>query len=164
LQSFVDPVDGQPVVEQIYRREELYDGPHFERAPDLNVVMRDYSYITQARREFAQSELIRPSENMSGFHRRQGIFVMKGRHVKTAALPPADIVQVTPTILYDLGLPLADDMDGQPMLDLFSESYVNQNAVQYIPALSTTATAHQLTADQQNSLHKQLESLGYLHK
>jgi hypothetical protein len=89
---------------------------------------------------------------------------MKGKHVKTAVLPPADIVQVTPSILYDFGLPLADDMDGRPMLDIYSETYVNQNAVQYTPALSNTAADHQLTAEQQNTLHKQLEALGYLHK
>jgi predicted AlkP superfamily phosphohydrolase/phosphomutase len=164
LKTFTDPADGQPVVDHIYRREELYDGPHFDRAPDINVVMRDYGYITQARREFAQDEVIRPSGNMSGFHRREGIFVMKGKQVKTAVLPPADIIQVTPTILYDFGLPLADDMDGQPMLDLFSENYVKQNAVQYTPAINATAAEHELTAEQQNALHKQLESLGYLHK
>jgi hypothetical protein len=101
---------------------------------------------------------------MSGFHRREGIFVMKGKQVKRAILPAADIIQVTPTILYDFGLPLADDMDGEPMLDIFSESYVNQNAVQYTPAINSAATERQLTAEQQNALHKQLESLGYLHK
>jgi hypothetical protein len=55
-------------------------------------------------------------------------------------------------------------MDGQPMLDLFSENYVKQNAVQYTPAINATAAEHELTAEQQNALHKQLESLGYLHK
>jgi hypothetical protein len=55
-------------------------------------------------------------------------------------------------------------MDGRPMLDIYSETYVNQNAVQYTPALSNTAADHQLTAEQQNTLHKQLEALGYLHK
>jgi predicted AlkP superfamily phosphohydrolase/phosphomutase len=164
LQTFVDPADGQPVVDHIFRREELYDGPHFDRAPDINVVMRDYGYITQAHREFAQNEMIRPSDNMSGFHRREGIFVMKGKHVKTAVLPSADIIQVTPTILYDFGLPLADDMDGRPMLDIYSETYVNQNAIKYTPSLNSVATERELTAEQQKTLHKQLEALGYLHK
>jgi hypothetical protein len=55
-------------------------------------------------------------------------------------------------------------MDGRPMLDIYSETYVNQNAIKYTPSLNSVATERELTAEQQKTLHKQLEALGYLHK
>jgi predicted AlkP superfamily phosphohydrolase/phosphomutase len=163
LKTFVDPEDGRPVVDQIFRREDLYDGPFFDRAPDLNVIMRDYGYIAQMRREFAAEQVIlHPALNMSGFHRRDGVFMAHGPLIRQVGLPDASIIQVTPTILYALGLSIPDDMDGQPMLDLFDEDYVAENPARATEADQDQQTGLEWTPEQEAEVRRRLEDLGYL--
>jgi hypothetical protein len=40
-QHLIDPVTGEPVVVRAYRREELYQGPNEERAPDIVLIFSD---------------------------------------------------------------------------------------------------------------------------
>lgn len=163
LQAWVDPEDGKPVVTQIYRREELYDGPYFDRAPDLNIIMRDYGYITVMRREFAnEGTPLQNCDSMSGFHRREGIFVMRGKQVKEGRFAAANIIQVTPTILYSLGLPIPEDMDGQPMLETFMDNFITDHPLQTIAAHHTISGSTTLSADEEAEIQKRLQDLGYL--
>ena len=53
-------------------------------------------------------------------HRELGIFVAKGPGIKKDELiHGASVLDVTPTILTCLGLPVGADMDGRPLLELF---------------------------------------------
>jgi predicted AlkP superfamily phosphohydrolase/phosphomutase len=57
---------------------------------------------------------------LSGDHRKEGILVAAGDSIrKGARVDGASIVDVTPTILYLLGLPVGDDMDGRVIEALF---------------------------------------------
>lgn len=163
LRAFTDPEDGKPVVDKIYRREELYDGLHMDESPDLNVIMRDYGYITVMRREFASgATILEPCASMTGFHRREGIFVVRGRNIQTGSHAPANITQVTPTALYNLGLPIPDDMDGTPMTDLFHPEFVHEHPVQTTPSLLEGADAQTLSPDEEAEIQRRLQNLGYL--
>ena len=163
LRAFTDPEDGKPVVDKIYRREELYDGPHMDESPDLNVIMRDYGYITVMRREFGYgATILEPCASMTGFHRREGIFVVRGRNIQTGPFTPANITQVTPTALYNLGLPIPDDMDGTPMTELFHPEFVHEHPVQTTPSLLEGADAQTLSPDEEAEIQRRLQNLGYL--
>jgi len=53
-------------------------------------------------------------------HREHGIFVMAGPGVKQDHLiDGANLLDITPTILTLFGLPVGEDMDGQPLVDAF---------------------------------------------
>lgn len=53
-------------------------------------------------------------------HRDQGIFVMAGPGIKQDhMITGASLLDITPTILTRLGLPVGEDMDGRPLLDVF---------------------------------------------
>jgi predicted AlkP superfamily phosphohydrolase/phosphomutase/tetratricopeptide (TPR) repeat protein len=55
-------------------------------------------------------------------HRDYGIFVMKGPGVKRdERLYGASVLDVTPTVLYALGLPVGEDMDGIPLVNAFEQ-------------------------------------------
>jgi predicted AlkP superfamily phosphohydrolase/phosphomutase len=163
LNDFRDPDTGLPLVDHIFRRDEIYDGPFVDQAPDINIIMQDYGTITQMRREFAADEvLFQPSLNMSGFHRRDGIFIAKGPNIIPGRQVPADIIQVTPTILHAMGLPIPDDMDGTPLQDIFEREFIAHNPINRIEADEMAATASELTPDQEEALQKRLKDLGYL--
>ena len=45
----------------------------------------------------------------------------------------ASVVDVTPTILYFLGLPIGRDMDGYARTDLFQRSFTDERPITFIP-------------------------------
>jgi predicted AlkP superfamily phosphohydrolase/phosphomutase len=45
----------------------------------------------------------------------------------------ASVVDITPTILYFLGLPIGRDMDGHTRTDLFQPSFLEERPITYIP-------------------------------
>jgi len=63
-----------------------------------------------------------------GFLLAYGASVARGRQQ-----PRASVVDVTPTILYFLGLPLGRDMDGYARTDLFRRSFTEERPITFIP-------------------------------
>jgi hypothetical protein len=63
-----------------------------------------------------------------GFLLAYGASVLRGRQQGRAS-----VVDVTPTILYFLGLPLGRDMDGNAKTDLFERSFTDERPITFIP-------------------------------
>ena len=63
-----------------------------------------------------------------GFLLAYGASVARGRQ-----LARASVVDVAPTILYFLGLPLGRDMDGYARTDLFQRSFTDERPITFIP-------------------------------
>jgi predicted AlkP superfamily phosphohydrolase/phosphomutase len=63
-----------------------------------------------------------------GFLLAYGAAVARGREQARAS-----VVDVTPTILYFLGLPLGRDMDGYARTDIFQRSFTEQRPITFIP-------------------------------
>jgi hypothetical protein len=63
-----------------------------------------------------------------GFLMAYGGSVARGRQQ-----PRASVVDVTPTILYFLGLPIGRDMDGYARTDLFQPSFTAERPIAFIP-------------------------------
>lgn len=63
-----------------------------------------------------------------GFLLAYGASVLRGRPQARAS-----VVDVTPTILYFLGLPLGRDMDGYAKTDLFQRSFTDERPITFIP-------------------------------
>ena len=64
-----------------------------------------------------------------GFLMAYGPMVAKGRRVQARA----SILDVTPTVLYFLGLPIGRDMDGFAQTDLFQRSFTEERPITFIP-------------------------------
>jgi hypothetical protein len=63
-----------------------------------------------------------------GFLLAYGAAVARGRQPARAS-----VVDVVPTILYFLGLPLGRDMDGYARTDLFQRSFTDERPIAFIP-------------------------------
>lgn len=124
LLALRDPADGEPFVDAVYRREELYWGPHVDDAPDLLVVMRDYAYMTRDGYEARRTALLAPPGGHlahSGNHRLDGILIIAGPGVTAGSeIAGATLADVAPTALYALGLPVPGIMDGHVLRQAFS--------------------------------------------
>jgi predicted AlkP superfamily phosphohydrolase/phosphomutase len=70
-----------------------------------------------------------------GAHERapDGFMIAYGSSVQPGRPPRGSIVDVTPTLLYFFGLPVARDMDGYARSDLFTRDFSIERPVTFIP-------------------------------
>lgn len=68
-------------------------------------------------------------------HGPDGFLLTYGRAVRPGArLPRGSLVDVTPTLLYFFGLPVARDMDGYARADLFTQEFSAERPITFIPS------------------------------
>ncbi len=80
-------------------------------------------------------ELIAGNPRISGTHERapDGFVLAFGPSVAAGRPPRASVVDLAPTLLYFLGLPVGRDMDGFARIDLFTPAFTSDKPVTYIP-------------------------------
>ncbi len=74
--------------------------------------------------------------DVSGSHERapDGFLLAYGDSVASGRLPLAAIVDVVPTVLYFLGVPVARDMDGFARTDTFTRLFTDGHPITFIPS------------------------------
>jgi predicted AlkP superfamily phosphohydrolase/phosphomutase len=74
--------------------------------------------------------------DVSGTHEHapDGFLLAYGRDVAPGRKQRGSIVDVTPTILYFLGVPIGRDMDGFARADVFSAAFTAERPIVYIPS------------------------------
>lgn len=80
-------------------------------------------------------EQITGNAGISGTHERapDGFLLAFGRGVAPSRPGRASVLDITPTILYYLGLPVGRDMDGFARADLFDPAFTAEHPITYIP-------------------------------
>jgi predicted AlkP superfamily phosphohydrolase/phosphomutase len=163
-QEIRDPRTGEKVVERVYRREEIYAGPLLEKAPDLVLQPRNWEYMAFGHADFGASHVIEPIFGMSGHHRPDGIVILAGEGVQEGVrLQEANIMDLAPTILYAMGIPIPSDMDGRLLAEAFTPEFLSKVEVQYTDELSDRPTGEDeySTADEEE-IRERLRGLGYV--
>ena len=159
-----DPWTKDQVVDQVWFKEEIYSGPQAQFAPDLIFVARDYAYL--GRQLFGDHKIIRSAEHLPvGFHRSNGIFIARGSEIQQGRqIQGANIADIAPTVLYSMGLPVPDDMDGKVLREIFSEELLQRNPVEYVKADLDQEGEEEETYSEEESqkIKERLRSLGYI--
>jgi predicted AlkP superfamily phosphohydrolase/phosphomutase len=94
-----------------------------------------------------------------------GIVGLLGSNVrKGGRILDADVLDVTPTILYALGYPLAKDMDGTVLTDAFTEDYLRAHPVAFVPTYETgqRPAGAPVSSAVDEKVKAKLKALGYI--
>ena len=180
LDGWRHPETGERIVEKAYRREEVYSGPQLDDAPDIVVhwsTHKDYTYafkVSSKSKSLAWIEEIDPHrpENFafftgkSGSHRDNGIFLAEGPGVQAGkALDGAKIIDVAPTILHLLGVPVPEDMDGRALVEMLDGEAAGDVAMgaaaDGAPDFNGSSEDN-YTADDKVVIAERLRALGYI--
>jgi predicted AlkP superfamily phosphohydrolase/phosphomutase len=128
LGGLLDPATGRCAVDRVYRREELYQGPMIDYAPDLLIAWRNTMYQpTESDRDRQHVFVERWRQGMdwptSGSHRVNGILFASGAGIRRGVtIEGAGIADLVPTWLAAAGLEIPADLEGQPLRALFNGS------------------------------------------
>jgi len=159
-----DPATGQPVVEKVYRREEIYSGPLVDKAPDLVLQSRNWEYMAFGHADFGASHIVEPIVGMTGHHRPDGLAMLAGDGIKAGAdLEGTSITDLAPTILYFLGIPIPSDMDGRVLTEAFTPEFQSAVSVEYTDEHSDRPTGEdQYSVEDEEEIKERLRGLGYV--
>jgi predicted AlkP superfamily phosphohydrolase/phosphomutase len=167
LEDLTDHATGTKVVDRVYRRDESRGAAGAWSAPDLVVTFKSgYSVVGEEIMLHGlkdTGEIIADSRNWSGTHEPDGVFIgsggafKKGRSVEGAA-----IIDVAPTLLHLLGVPVPDGMDGVVLMGAFDEGYIRGNPVSYAPDAQGPAAGGEGEGFEDKEVLERLKGLGYI--
>ena len=163
LHALRDPATGQPVVAQVFRRHDLYNGPYVDNAPDVVFLLRP-TYKALGTLDFSSNRVVESAFGNSGDHHMDGFLAMQGPGVRPGhGLDGARILDMAPTILYLLGLPIPADMDGQVLAQALTPEFMATHAVTVAGPHAEAAQGETgYTAEEEEEITRRLERLGYL--
>jgi len=164
FQALIDPDTDQPVVDQVYRREEVYTGPMVAELPDL-IIRPCGGYLLETR--FKGDRLFDPMpQGLTGMHRMDGIYILSGGHFTAQSQQrTADIVDLAATILYSLGIPVPEWMDGRVLAETVCPTgqLLNERVIlDKQPAADHDAHTQSYSAEDEAQVMERLHGLGYL--
>lgn len=165
LLTIPHPETGEPLVDRVCERDELYEGPHAHLAPDLTVVLRDWRYRTIGLHDFTTNKLIAPAFGPTGDHRMEGLIVASGPPFQAGATPQgAALLDIAPTVLHLLGVPVPSDMDGRVLTEILAPAFAPTDGATTGSAatLSETPAPVAYTEEEDAEIQQRLADLGYL--
>ena len=109
-----------------------------------------------------------PEMNPVSWHRPHGVFVAVGAGIKRDELiHGAGLLDIVPTVLTLLGLPVADDMDGRALTQIFTEPTEPERVASYEPPHAQDGIHRDVPAEESDPFAarmalQQLAELGYV--
>ncbi len=133
------------------------------------MVVSDHGFKTGAERPL--DVLPFTTEQPVEWHREDGVFLLSGPGARRGRLAPrATLFDVTPTLLYLLGLPASEEMPGRVLVEAIDPGFASAHAARTIPSYervgapreTTVVASSQSTREAEEELLENLRALGYI--
>jgi len=183
LEEWRHPETGEKIVEKAYHRDEIYNGPAIDDAPDIIVKWAEHKGYTYAFKLSSKSEDLKwirrvdpnQPENLqfftgkSGSHRDDGIFIANGPGIQPGTtVEGARIIDLAPTILELLNVPVPDHVDGSPLDTILDASRSREPvmaaaaAFLYPSAAGSNDDNGEYSQEDEAKISERLRALGYI--
>lgn len=159
-----DPEDGSQVVPSVYKREEVFRGVSAYRLPDLVLHTDRAKYVSFGHADFGSNRIIELSAGQTGHHHMVGVVGLKGPGVAPGTLLPEEsLLDLAPTILHYLGLPVPSYMDGRVLTEAFTADFNAANPIQTIDIeLDEGGASGGVASGEADLVMQKLRDLGYV--
>lgn len=173
LGDLKDMTTGEKIVAKIFKRENIYHGKYVDKAPDLLIRWREDLPLTGIKLDnryhnIEPSTPYIPGEDyrvISGDHHLNGIFLARGKDIKKGMMiESTNIMDLAPTILYQMGVSIPNDLDGKVLSSIFKESFLKCNPVSYRETDDEflTQKSEDYTSEEEKEIENRLKGLGYI--
>ena len=131
LKILKHPMKNEKLFSRIYKKQDIYHGEKIFDAPDILLITKDPSILTVGAGEFVSNKFFEPSFAFNGYHRMDGVFIANGPAIKKNQNIKVKITDLAPTILYNMGLSIPENMDGKVIRDIFEDSFIKKHKLHY---------------------------------
>lgn len=171
FQNLSDPETGEKVVDTVFKKEEIYQGEEFDDAPDLLIKWAQDAYWSDARfgkksTQVFESQYKVPllQSPITAVHKMNGIFMAAGQNILPNRIQGADIIDIAPTVLYLMGLPVPTDMDGRVLTDIFTEEIRKSREIEFEEEKTAPREESEVvfSDEDRKKVKERLRGIGYL--
>lgn len=173
LFSLKDDVQNTPIVSEVLRKEDIYQGAYVPEATDIYFFFKEgYNYlpspdlISNSRFTRLNGTIQFSGNHVSHRSTQKGIFLAKGPSILQAKVVEGmNMLDMAPTILYLLGLPIPSYMEGHLIREAFDGAYLLDNSEELVENEKDFLINRQkkvLSEKEEEEIWKQLKGLGYL--
>jgi predicted AlkP superfamily phosphohydrolase/phosphomutase len=166
LLSIKEPGTDQPLIGEIHRGRDVYSGPFADRGPDLIFFPKNWEYNSAGKLEFNTRRWLVPAKNRTGHHRMDGIFFAAGPGIRQGfEVSGASILDIAPTALALLRLPVPEEMDGSVLRQMMTPELSEDLEITYSPAGVSTpdwVPVEEMSIEDEEILLTRLRNLGYI--
>ena len=161
----------QKIVERIFRKEDIYTGPMINEGTDVIPLLQRGYYIdpdVNIKNDsiFDRIPPIFPSgHHTHNLHSQKGILIMKGNAINSnSGLKEPGIIDLAPTILYLMGLPIPKEMEGRVLCEAIRPEYLETHPL----SINESGSGHidrqkvKFSAEEAEAIKNELRKLGYL--
>ncbi len=134
LRRATDPRTGRSVCERVWVNEEVFAGLHAEKGPDVVVLPAEgYFLILGDLNPTPGAAYMAPhTPLLSGWHRMNGVYALAGPHISPGrrdrdAERAYTLTDIVPTLLYLLGEPIPEGLDGELMRGVIDPAYLQEH-------------------------------------
>lgn len=158
-----DPATGASLVTGVWRREDVYAGPHAADAPDLIVETAPGHHGGFDLEEIVTDVSDAALRNISGSHTPEGILIAAGGPFRRGIeIDAPSLADVLPTAIHLLGAPLPDDLDGRVLEEALDPEWVAAHPVRSAAREGGAGDRVTLSSDDEDEMRKFLQGLGYV--
>ena len=160
LENLREPRNGEKIIHKAYKREEIYSGPYMEEAPDIVVLPSDnweiYGGMQKTVFHFGEKR------GWTTGNHPKGIFTAYGCDIReTGKVDGARIIDIAPTALHIMAVPIPSDMDGK-VLDIFREHSGPVEMKVCYQDVDEREEEKELSREEEEAIKRRLQELGYL--
>ncbi|GAA0254227.1 alkaline phosphatase family protein [Haladaptatus pallidirubidus] len=110
--------DGKPIAREVYRGEDVYNGPYADEWPDIVVDKAPSIHISDT---VGGAEIFtRNHDTWCGVNTRSGLFAATGPLFTTGTIDDISILDLAPTLLHAHDCSVPSDMDGRIRSSIFA--------------------------------------------
>ncbi len=164
LRQLAHPITGQPLLDEAIYGPAVTAGPYAHQGPDLHLIFDGYRCIAFPLFASNHQVVTRQIRGDSGCHRGNGIFIGYGPVFRQCTtVEGSRIIDLAPTILHLMGLPVPDDMDGRVLETALQPLFMETHPVRIARGDNKeTDQETLLSAEDTAEIEDRLRALGYL--
>jgi predicted AlkP superfamily phosphohydrolase/phosphomutase len=162
LLKLCDPETGEPSIAAVRRTSEIYGAEINRSSPDLIVIpARNYSISPGFPHDSVVKEV---TSGHIGTHSMEGICVFDGPEIMPNVSVRARLVDMAPTLIYQLGEPVPSYMQGRVLAEIFKENVWRDEPVEHVEDEGEPEGRLRggYSEDERVVIEKRLQDLGYL--
>lgn len=158
-QCIEDPETGDSVVQNIHLKADVYEGEDLTVMPDLILEPKPgYSFTGGYSPDADLFHKVTPDEDFHlGKHYPEGMMILNGPGINTEETS-AELLDLTPTLLYYLGIQPGRELDGTVRTEVF-DTTIDEPKV--TARVADDDLEYQFSDDEEQAVEERLEELGY---
>ncbi|MEW6441264.1 MAG: alkaline phosphatase family protein [bacterium] len=164
VRELTEPLTGEPMVARVLRKEELGADLMNPLVPDLYIEWHRDRYGDFGGIGIHNDLMTDIQVEFSGAHSMRGLFLALGpAFPRGAAIEGARLIDLLPTLLHLLDLPIPADLDGRVLEKAYLPGILKERPLRYEePKAATAGSEHVFTLDEKALVEDRLRSLGYI--